>query len=76
MKKLINIILLLLFAISLFFSISNNINTSTSKESQGYASIIPMPPPNSKPGRGCWYLTQILLSLGPQQFKCWGFLFL
>ena len=51
MKKLLGTILLIVFAISILFSINNNIKSSTSNDSPGYASIIPIPPPH-KPGRG------------------------
>jgi hypothetical protein len=54
MKKLTNILLLILFAISIFFSISNNISsTSKTSDSSGYASIIPIPPPEPPARRGC-----------------------
>ena len=54
MKKLLGAILLILFAISIFFSISNNISrVSNSGDSPGYASIIPIPPPEPPGRRGC-----------------------
>ena len=52
MKKLLGIFLLLLFAISIFFSINNNVNTSATDEAPGYASIIPIPPPEPPARRG------------------------
>ncbi len=53
MKNLTNIILLILFAISIFFSISNNISSKPdSNDSTGYASIIPIPPPEPPARRG------------------------
>ena len=52
MKKLLGLFLLLLFAISIFFSINNNINTSATDEASGYASIIPIPPPDPPARRG------------------------
>ena len=54
MKNVPNILLFVLFAISIFFSISNNISSaSKSNESPGYASIIPIPPPEPPARRGC-----------------------
>ena len=54
MKNLTNIILLILFLVSIFFSISNNISSvEKSKKSPGYASIIPIPPPEPPARRGC-----------------------
>jgi hypothetical protein len=53
MKKLLGIILLVLFAITILFSINNNINSTSSNESPGYASILPIPPPEPPARRGC-----------------------
>jgi hypothetical protein len=53
MKKLLGILLLILFAVSIFYSISNNMSSSTSNDSPGYASIIPIPPPEPPARRGC-----------------------
>lgn len=53
MKKLLGLILLILFAISIVFSINKNIQTSTTNDSPGYASIIPIPPPEPPARRGC-----------------------
>ena len=54
MKNLTNIILLILFAISIFFSISNSVSSEPmSSDSPGYASIIPIPPPDPPAQRGC-----------------------
>ncbi len=55
MKKLVSIFLLALFAISLFFSINNEIASSatSSAETTSYASIIPIPPPDPGGRRGC-----------------------
>ncbi len=55
MKKLVSILLLTLFAISLFFSINNEIASTTpnSNEASIYASIIPIPPPDPGGRRGC-----------------------
>ena len=53
MKKLLGFVLLILFAISIFFSISNNLKSSTQNSSAGYASIIPIPPPEPPARRGC-----------------------
>ena len=53
MKNLTNIILIILFAISIFCSISNNISSvAKSNDSTGYASIIPIPPPEPPARRG------------------------
>jgi len=53
MKSLINIVLILLFAISIIFSISNNISSNPElSDSPGYASIIPIPPPEPPARRG------------------------
>ena len=54
MKNLTNILLLILFAISIFFSISSNVmSTPKASDSPGYASIIPIPPPDPPARRGC-----------------------
>jgi hypothetical protein len=53
MKKLLGIILLVLFAITILFSVNNNIKSTTSNDSPGYASIIPIPPPEPPARRGC-----------------------
>ena len=55
MKKLITAFLLLLFAITLIFSISNELKSdqSNTQETFGYASIIPIPPPEPPARRGC-----------------------
>jgi len=51
MKKLLGILLIAVFAFSIYFSISNDVVTKTNA-STTYASIVPIPPPD-KPGRGC-----------------------
>ncbi len=55
MKKILSILLLALFAISLYFSLNNEIaSTATnSNETSSYASIIPIPPPDPGGRRGC-----------------------
>jgi hypothetical protein len=54
MKNLTNIFLLILFAISIFLSISNNVmSTPKASDSPGYASILPIPPPEPPARRGC-----------------------
>jgi hypothetical protein len=54
MKKLLSVLLLILFALSIYFTISNDIiNNSASNDSAGYASIIPIPPPEPPARRGC-----------------------
>ena len=53
MKKLLGALLLILFVISILFSINNNLKVSTSNDSPGYASIIPIPPPEPPGRRGC-----------------------
>jgi hypothetical protein len=53
MKKILGFILLVLFTLSIFYSISNNIQTKTTTDSAGYASIIPIPPPEPPARRGC-----------------------
>ena len=52
MKKLLSILLLLLFAVSIYYSILSNTETRTA-EKPGYASIIPIPPPEPPARRGC-----------------------
>jgi len=49
MKKLLGILLIIVFAFSIYFAISNDIVTK-SNDSSGYASIVPIPPPDP-PGR-------------------------
>jgi len=71
MKKLLGILLIAVFAFSIYFSISNDAVTKTNA-STTYASIVPIPPPD-KPGRGCWYIIQILLPLKPQRSWMLGF---
>jgi hypothetical protein len=51
MKKLLGILLLVLFAFSIYFTISNDVTTN-SNNSPGYASIIPIPPPDPPARRG------------------------
>lgn len=52
MKKLLSALLILLFAFSIYFTISNSV-ANNSNDSSGYASIIPIPPANpGDPGRG------------------------
>ncbi len=54
MKNLTNILLLILFVISIFFSVSNIISsTPKSNDSPYYANIIPIPPPDPPAQRGC-----------------------
>jgi hypothetical protein len=54
MKKLLSVVLLILFAFAIYFTVSNDIaNKSTSNDSPGYASIIPIPPPEPPARRGC-----------------------
>ena len=53
MKKLLSVLLLILFAFSIYFAVSNNVINSTSNDSPGYASIIPIPPPEPPARRGC-----------------------
>ena len=54
MKNLLGIILILLFVFSIIFTITNNINTTTSDVKPGYASIVPIPPPEDPgPRKGC-----------------------
>ena len=54
MKKLLSVVLLILFAFSIYFTISSDMATnSTSNDSPGYASIIPIPPPEPPARRGC-----------------------
>ncbi len=50
MKKLLGLFLLIVFAFSFYFTISNDVVTK-SNDSSGYASIIPIPPPE-RPQRG------------------------
>ena len=52
MKKLIAIFLSLLFVLSIVLSLSNDIKSTHSNESNSYASIVPIPPPPEKK-RGC-----------------------
>lgn len=51
MKKLFGILLLVLFAASLFLALNNDLSISKTNDSHSYASIIPLPPPGGK-GRG------------------------
>jgi hypothetical protein len=53
MKKILGLILLALFTLSIFYSITYNIETKTMTDSAGYASIIPIPPPEPPARRGC-----------------------
>ena len=54
MKNLTNILLLILFAISIFFSVSNIVlSSSKSNDSTYYANIIPIPPTEPPARRGC-----------------------
>ena len=43
MKKLLGILLILVFAVSIYFTVSNDI-VAKANNSSGYASIIPIPP--------------------------------
>jgi hypothetical protein len=52
MKKFLGILLLLLFAFTIVFSISNDLNTSKNDKASGYAAIIPIPPPDPPARRG------------------------
>jgi len=52
MKKLLGIVLLVLFVFSIYFSISNG-DVAKTKNSPSYAKLIPMPVPETPPGRGC-----------------------
>jgi len=51
MKKLLGLLLIIVFTFSLYFSVSNDIATK-SDNSSGYATIIPIPPsaPQAKTG--------------------------
>ena len=51
MKKLLGILLIVIFTFSLYFSVSNDIATKPDNSS-GYASVIPIPPsvPQAKTG--------------------------
>ena len=51
MKKLLGVLLLILFAFSIYFTISSDVATNPN-ESSGYASIIPIPPPEPPARRG------------------------
>ena len=51
MKKLLGVLLLILFTFSIYFTISSDVSTE-SNNSQGYASILPIPPPEPPARRG------------------------
>jgi len=55
MKKLVNIILLAAFVIALALSVSNEFTTKSKviNESKQIASILPIPPPEPPPRKGC-----------------------
>jgi len=54
MKKLFSIFLLSLFALSLAFSITNELTKDSKVNSKStYASILPIPPPEPPPRKGC-----------------------
>ena len=55
MKKIFGIFLLVLFIVSLAFSINNELNSGNNNDntSPGYASIVPIPPPEPPARRGC-----------------------
>jgi len=52
MKKLLGILLIIVFAFSLYFTISNNV-VIKSKKMPVFANVHPMPLPEAPPKRGC-----------------------
>jgi len=52
MKKLLGILLIIVFAFSLYFSISNDVVIKSS-DSPVYANLHPFPVPQPPPGKGC-----------------------
>lgn len=55
MKKLLGFVLIVVFAISLYLSINNELvsNKSVLNDAPSYASILPIPPPPPPARRGC-----------------------